>query len=254
MGSSIEVILSPGEFEALKARDKRGTVCVVFDVLRATSTILTALAHGAEAVIPVAEIDEALAWRRARPDVLLAGERDGFRIRADRSGGIDFDFGNSPREFTPARVSGRTIVSTTTNGTRALRACLGADTVLVGAFLNLDAVAGWLTARPPNRLLLVCSGSWEEAALEDILAAGALCEMVWSLYPDGQAADSAEVARRLWRDAPRDLTEAISAGRNGRRLRTIAELCDDVSFCARNNCLSFVATLGSDAIIRRAGG
>jgi 2-phosphosulfolactate phosphatase len=251
MAASIEVILSPGEFEALRARDKRQTVCVVFDVLRATSTILTALANGAEAVIPVAGIDEALALRRARPDLLLAGEREGLRIQANQSGGIDFDFGNSPREFAPARVDGRTIVSTTTNGTRALRASLGAETVLVGALLNLAAVAGWVENRRPKHLLLVCSGSWEEAALEDILAAGALCELVRPCYQNQRMADSAEVARRVWQSAPRDLTEAIGAGRNGRRLLTIPELRDDVSFCAQRDRLSFVALLEPDGTIRR---
>src|SRR5271154_3232677 len=97
----IETILSPAELPALARRDLRGTACVVFDVLRATSTFVTALHHGAQAVIPVGEIAEAVAFRQRQPDVLLAGERDGVRIRADQSGGIDFDLGNSPREFRP---------------------------------------------------------------------------------------------------------------------------------------------------------
>ena len=116
-------------------------MCVVFDVLRATSTFVTALHNGAKAIVPVSEISEALAFRRKQPDVLLGGERDGVRIRAAQTGGIDFDLGNSPREYTPEKVRGRTIVSTTTNGTRALRACAGAKTVLAASFLNLTATA-----------------------------------------------------------------------------------------------------------------
>ena len=251
MAPSIEVVLAPGEFAWLQAREKRLTTCVVFDVLRATSTILTALDCGAAAVIPVAEIPEALAARKARPDVLLAGEREGFRIRAAQSGGVDFDFGNSPREFAAETVRGRTIVATTTNGTRALRASVGAAAVLAGAFLNLTALAVWIEARRPAHLLLVCSGSWEEAALEDILAAGALCEQVWPLYGGGHIADSAEIARRLWRSAPADLAEAIGAGRNGRRLLAIPELRDDVAFCARRDVIPFVARLGEDGALRR---
>ena len=95
----IEVILTPAELPALARRDLRDAVCVVFDVLRATSTFVTALHNGAKAVIPVSEIAEALAIRQKQPDVLLGGERNSMRIRAGQAGGIDFDFGNSPREY-----------------------------------------------------------------------------------------------------------------------------------------------------------
>src|SRR5882724_9094593 len=95
----LEVLLSPAEFANLRNRDLSQTVCVVFDILRASTSMVTALANGAEAIIPVAEISEALALRQQRPDVLLAGERDGVRIRAELTGGIEFDLGNSPREY-----------------------------------------------------------------------------------------------------------------------------------------------------------
>src|SRR5581483_8625152 len=114
MPATLEVLFAPAEFAALADRDLDRTVCVVFDIFRATSTIVTALANGASAIIPVAEIPDALALRHQQPDVLLAGERDGLRIRADLTGGLDFDLGNSPREFTPERVQGKTIVLSTT--------------------------------------------------------------------------------------------------------------------------------------------
>ena len=100
----IDAILSPAELPALAKRDLRDATCVVFDVLRATSTFVTALYNGAKAIIPVSEIAEALALRQKQPDVLLGGERDGVRIRAAQTGGIDFDLGNSPREYTPEMV------------------------------------------------------------------------------------------------------------------------------------------------------
>ncbi len=106
----IEVILTPAELPALKQRDLGDTACVVFDVLRATSSFVTALHHGAKAVVPVSEISEALAWRQKQPAVLLGGERDGVSIRAAQTGGVDFDLGNSPREYTPEKVRGKTIV------------------------------------------------------------------------------------------------------------------------------------------------
>src|SRR2546422_11748827 len=97
---TLEVLFAPAEFAALHQRDLSETACVVFDVLRATSTMVTALANGAAAIIPVAGIPEALAIRQRQPEVLLAGERDGLRIQADLTGSIAFDLGNSPREFT----------------------------------------------------------------------------------------------------------------------------------------------------------
>ena len=169
----IDAILSPAELPALGRRDLRDTVCVVFDVLRATSTFVTALHHGAKAVIPVAEISEALAFRKKQPGVLLGGERDGVKIRASQTGGGDFDLGNSPREYTPEKVRGKTIVSSTTNGTRALRACAGAQTVLAASFLNLTVTAQFIRQLQPAQILLVCAGTRENIATEDVLAAGA---------------------------------------------------------------------------------
>src|SRR5215472_13096866 len=101
---TIETILSPLELPALAGSDLRGTGCVIFDVLRATSAFVTALHNGAADIIPVAEIAEAVALRKSNPQFLLAGERDGVRIRAAQSGGTDFDHGNSPREFAPDTV------------------------------------------------------------------------------------------------------------------------------------------------------
>ena len=117
--------------------------------------------------------------RQKQPDVLLGGERDGVRIRAAQTGGVDFDLGNSPREYTPEKVRGKTIVSTTTNGTRALRAGAGAKTVLAASFLNLTATAEFLRQLSPAHVVLVCAGTRENTALEDVLAAGALCEMLF---------------------------------------------------------------------------
>src|SRR5216110_511568 len=97
----LEVLFAPAEFTALGQRDLNETVCVVFDVLRATSSMATALGNGAEAIIPVADITEALAIRQRQPNVLLAGERNGVRIEANLTGSFPFDLGNSPREFTP---------------------------------------------------------------------------------------------------------------------------------------------------------
>lgn len=246
----LEVVLSPAEFASLQQRDLSHAVCVVFDVLRATTTMITALSNGAQALIPVGEISDALALRRERPDVVLAGEREGFRIRANLSGGVDFDFGNSPREFSPEKVQGKTIVITTTNGTRAIKACAQAQAILIGSFLNLRATTNWLKEHLPAHVILVCSGTYEEPALEDILAAGAVCERLWPYYSAGHISDSAEIARRIYPLLQSNLVDAMKHSRNGRRLLSHAELRDDVWFCVQRETTRIVAGLQPDGSIK----
>jgi 2-phosphosulfolactate phosphatase len=247
----LEVLFSPAEFAVLRQQGLGQTVCVVLDVLRATSTMVTALANGAAAIVPVDDIPAALALRKSRLDVLLAGERNGLRIRAALTGGIGFDLGNSPREFSAERVRGRTIVMTTTNGTRALRAGAGAQAVLVAAWLNLRATAAWLErARPPS-LILVCAGTLDQAAYEDTLAAGALCDLLWPLYAQAQVADSAFMARQLYRLTHANLLLAMQNTRNGRCLLAYPELREDVPFCAQRDVFDLVAALQPDGAVRR---
>lgn len=245
--TSLEVLFTPADFNA--DRDWSDSVCVVFDILRATTSIVTALANGAEAVVPVATIAEAVALARAQPGLLLAGERDGLRINAHQAVGFEFDFGNSPREFTADRVAGRTIVITTTNGTRAIRACAGARTVLIGCFHNLRTITHWLKLHRPPRLVLVCSGTHEEPALEDVLAAGALCERIWADYATGHVADSAEMARRLYPLMQSDLAGAMHFARNGRRLLEHPDLRADVAYCMQREIHQVLAMLRPGGVI-----
>lgn len=248
--TKLEVILSPVEFATLAQRDLSQAVCVVFDVLRATTSMVTGLSNGAECIIPVGDIPEALALKQQRPEVLLAGEREGLRIRASLTGSIDFDLGNSPREFSPDRVRGKTIVMTTTNGTRALRACASASTVLVGSFLNLRATTVWLTNNHPQEVILVCSGTYEEPAMEDVLAAGAMCERLWPFYAAGHVSDAAEIARRVYPLFQPNLLEAMKHSRNGRRLLAHPELRDDVWLCVQRETSRIVAQLQPDGSVR----
>ena len=243
MEKRIEVTFTPAEFNALADRDLSETVCVVFDVLRATTSMVVGLANGADSLIPVATIEAAVAVRERRPEVLLAGERNGVRILADQSGGVDFDLGNSPREYTEAAVAGKTIVSTTTNGTRALNACKGAKAVLIASMLNLRTTANWIEGNEVHNLVLVCAGTYEEAAYEDMIGAGALCDMIWPGFVTGHVADSAEMARQTYRTMQRDLQSAMQYSRNARRLLTMPDLAEDVRFCMQRETLTTLAGL-----------
>jgi len=270
----IETILAPAELPALTHRDLSGAACVVFDILRATSTFVTALHNGAKEIIPVSEIPEAVALRREQPHVLLAGERNGVKIQkwhghpapllaeaapaGDTWAGwpfdhnpFDFDFGNSPREFTPERVRGKIIVSTTTNGTRALRACAKAKIVLAASFLNLTATADFLRAE--NEILLVCAGTGENAATEDILAAGALVDLLASGKTTNiNKSSHSTAARTAYVQAMlTHLEKSLGASENGRRLLAIPELREDVAFCAQRDVFNLVARMDAHGRLQR---
>jgi 2-phosphosulfolactate phosphatase len=250
---SVDVLFTPADFGQLKCDDLSRTTCVVFDVLRATSSMVTGLANGAAGVIPVAEISEALEWRAKLPTCLLAGERHGFRISAKETGSIDFDMGNSPREFTRERVEGKSIVMSTTNGTRALRACHGAQNVLIGSFLNLFATADRVRELNPERLVVICSGTYEEASFEDTLGAGGIVDLIWDKYTAGHISDAAQIARLIYQGARRDLYKAMEFAWNGRRLLGIAELQPDVAFCLQENAYSIVAMADREGKVTKVG-
>ena len=247
----IEVILTPAEITGLPRRDLSATTCVVFDVLRATSTILTALASGARRVYPVSTVEEALALKSgALPDALLGGERGGVRIDG-------FDLGNSPSEYGPAVVAGRDLISTTTNGTVAFRACAAAKAVSAGAWLNLDALVTWVRTLELTtaHLMLVCAGTGEDFALEDGYAVGGLlARLVRTVARGSQASterfsltDASSALLNMYERRPDDALGALQASTNGRRLKAIG-LDGDVQRCAATTALPWVGTMRRGAI------
>jgi hypothetical protein len=134
----IQVALCPSEIRRISATDLSQVTAVVFDVLRATSSIITGLASGVEAIIPVRTVEEAREWKLKDPDLLLAGERGGLPPKG-------FDLGNSPEEF--EKLKGRRVVMTTTNGTAAIQSVQKASKVLIGALLNSVWRMRWLPVR-----------------------------------------------------------------------------------------------------------
>ena len=251
---SLRVLFSPAEYEAMNAKDLLGVTCVVFDVLRATSTMLEALGNGATGILPAREIAEALALRTGHPEALLAGERDGLRIRAHLTGGVDFDLGNSPREFTRDRVEGHEIIMTTTNGTRALEACRKARAVYIASFGNLTAMARHLVASQTEYLWLICAGTLENASFEDALGAGALVDRLLKETSGPQAwslDDSSQITWDLYRGHRHQLLEAARCARNGRRLLAQPELAGDIPVCFEEDRNPHVVQLGADQVLRK---
>lgn len=205
----------------------RSTV-VVIDVLRASTTMTHALAAGAKRVIPCLDVDEARALREsAGVDALLGGERGGLPIAG-------FDLGNSPAEYTPQAVRDRTVIFTTTNGTRALHAAQDARRVLIGSFVNAAAVVDALADTP--EVALVCAGTRGRITREDVLCAGLFADRLAHRHPHGHFDDAAHLARDAWRHAAasgRTLAAELADTQGGRNLAAIdlAADIDDAAHC-----------------------
>jgi 2-phosphosulfolactate phosphatase len=213
----------PGATERGWPRDPRRMAAVVIDVLRATTTLTVAFAHGARRVIPVAGVEPAFARREREPGALLCGERDGLKVPG-------FDLGNSPAEYGAETVAGRTLVFASTNGSRAMAACAGFGTRLLAAFVNASAVAEALADLPFVRL--VCAGKQGGFALEDAACAGWLCA---ALEARGARIEG-EAARFARTIAPRDaagIRALLQGAGHGRTLRSLSPaFARDVELCA----------------------
>jgi 2-phosphosulfolactate phosphatase len=206
----------------LDPQELAGKTVVVVDVLRATTTVIHALAAGATEVIPCLEVEQA---HRIAPEVgalaILGGERGGQAIPG-------FDLGNSPAEYTREKVRGKTIVFTTTNGTRALLQCKSASCVLLGAFVNFSAVCRELAGA--DDIGILCAGTDGQITREDVLFAGAVVDDLAGRRKC-LLNDQAEIAADAWRAAVRVLTDrplgvTLRNSRGGRNLIEIGQESD----------------------------
>ncbi|MBR4750228.1 MAG: 2-phosphosulfolactate phosphatase [Thermoguttaceae bacterium] len=214
-------------------------VSVAVDVLRATTTIATALAAGAEKVVPFETVEETLEAKRVflarRPEdrdrVKLGGERNAVPIDG-------FDFGNSPNQYVPDALAGKTLLFTTTNGTRAILSCRG--TVLLAAFVNANAVVERILREESDVVSIVCAGTDGQYTEEDLLLAGLLVDRLTLRSSDYALNVQAEVSREQWRrQRSTPLVELLKASRGGQNLRK-AKLLRDVADAAKLDSLDVV--------------
>ena len=184
----VHVALSPAEFPGLALGAE---AAVVVDVLRATSTVVAACAAGCRRVIPVADPAAArsCAAGLAADRPLLAGEQAGEPIEG-------FDLGNSPLDYTAERVRSRTIIFTTTNGTRAMLAAGRAAAAAVAALTNVEAAARWALGEARD-LSVLCAGEAGAFSLEDAVCAGVLVARMRAAAPGLELSDAALAAVRL---------------------------------------------------------
>ena len=217
-----------------------GKTAVVIDVLRATTTIVTALDSGAREVLPCLEVADARAKAAAAENPLLGGERGGLRIEG-------FQLGNSPAEYDARTVRDRSVIFTTTNGTRAMMRCKLAKRVIVAAFVNLSAVCRELMTE--SEIEIVCAGTDGHVTREDTLLAGAIVDDL-SRATDRplKTNDQADIAADAWRSAVGQMTgssllgQALRASRGGRNLIEIGHE-NDIDLAAQIDKFDLVAEL-----------
>lgn len=234
MKRNIEVCLTPALLNLYPIED---SIVVVIDILRATSSMVYGIDNGAEAIIPVAQVEDCLAYAK-----------DGFLLAAERNGEVveGYDFGNSPFSYTAEKVQGKTVVLTTTNGTKALHmARARAKKVVIGSFLNLSALCDWLKAQDSN-VLLLCAGWKDNFNLEDTLFAGAV---VNKLSEDFNRTDDAGVAAEdLYLLAKDNLRAYINKSSHSHRLAKL-NIEQDVQFCLQYDLCTAVPVLIDDALV-----
>jgi 2-phosphosulfolactate phosphatase len=217
-----------------------GGIAVVVDVLRASTTIVHALAAGCSMVRPCADVEEAraLADEMRAGRVLLGGERGGVAIPG-------FDLGNSPREYTTKVCKGKILVFTTTNGTKALLRAAEADRTLVGAFVNYSAVCEQLRA-DPRPVHVLCAGTEGQVSLEDTLFAGALVDFLCDVV-EVRLNDSARLAWDCFETHGQVLLGALELGRGGAKLHRLG-YDDDIRAAAQIDLFALVPELRRDPL------
>lgn len=233
MERTIDVCLSP---DLMHLYEVKNHAVVVVDILRATSCMTTAFAHGIESIAPFAKLDDCLAMKSQ--GYFTAGERDGKKVDG-------FDFGNSPFEYMSETLKGQRIAFTTTNGTQAIAKAEGAGHIIIGSFLNLSAVARYIEQLPEN-VLIVCAGWKGRFNLEDTLFAGALVEKLKNKIKP--ACDAPLAAQRLYLDGKNNLVEYLKNSSHVQRLAKL-NIHKDIEFCLQHDVYDVVPVLKDNALV-----
>ena len=230
--NKIEVCVSPALYPYYENPD---AIVVVTDVLRASSAIVTAFMSGVERIIPVGTLEEAKAYKEK-----------GFMVAAERDGLVrDFaDFGNSPYNFTPERVAGKQIVYSTTNGTNAIHLASSGSQVLIGAYLNLSALAKYIRKEQKD-LLILCAGWKNKFNLEDTLFAGALAQLVLEDDQYQSICDASLGSIDLYNAAKDDMMGYITKVAQNERLKK-NKLDDVIGYCHEIDLTELIPVLNED--------
>ena len=222
--NSLETLFIP---EEIKNTELAGKLVVIIDVLRASSTIAAALANGCNGFIPIFSPNQAKkkAQQFKKERVLLGGEREGRKIEG-------FDLGNSPREYKRETVKDKTIIFSTTNGVKTLEMVKGAYRIIIGSFLNLQAVCNYCTNYRGD-ILIICAGKEGKFSLEDAACAGMIVNSLKDVFSVAcQEADANLTAQLLYEKFSNNILEILRKSQHGRYLESIG-LVEDLKFCSQ---------------------
>lgn len=232
----IDACFSPHLYPVYKDEE---SIVVVIDVFRATSAICVAFHYGAQKIIPVATVEEALQYKQQ--GFLAGAERDAIKLEG-------FDFGNSPYDYMGDHVKGQTIALTTTNGTQAIEAARDAFKVVIGSFLNLDVLCEWLVKQNRN-ILLLCSGWKNKFNLEDSLYAGAVTEKICQLSNNFDLGDACLTLKYLYEQAKHEPIKYLVHASHKERLSQLG-LKKDIRFCLTLNAAPVIPVLEGKYLIK----
>jgi 2-phosphosulfolactate phosphatase len=239
----LDVFYALHSFQEDELRDK---IVVVIDVLRASSTIVTALMNGAKAVIPVADMGEAskISMNVDSDNYLLCGEKDGEKIEG-------YDLGNSPLKYSEDVVKGKTLIFNTTNGTKAIKKTLGSSQVFIASFLNVSTVVKQLS-EVNKEIVLVCAGWKGRLAFEDMLLAGNIIHDLCDGSLGDDSKDGAKVAFSLYDRYGKDIAAVIHKSNHAMRLKEIVG-ADDVDYCCQIDTTDILPRLHEGMITLQDG-
>jgi 2-phosphosulfolactate phosphatase len=204
----------------------KGKHVVVIDVLRASSTIVTAFENGVERIIPVATVEDAkkLLPTLDRKSALLGGEREGKKIEG-------FDLGNSPLEYTRDAVAGKTVILSTSNGTVAIAGSAQAKEIVITSFLNLSASAAYLVSARPKGVVVLCAGNLGQLAVEDFVCGGLLVDRMDRATRARLSLNDGAAAARTLAATMTDIGDVVRNSSHGRKLAELG-FAADLEFCA----------------------
>lgn len=237
MKKSFDVCLTP---EFLHLYELEYKTVVIVDILRATSCMTTAFAHGVKEIIPVATLEECRNLKQ-KHGFLAAAEREGRQAEG-------FDFGNSPLAYTNGILEGKTLVMTTTNGTKAISMSRNAREVLIGSFLNKNTLVQYLH-QGRSDVLVVCAGWKGKVNLEDTLFAGALAEALAENFL--LADDSGIAAKELYKAAKGNLKEFLRDSSHFKRLKNLG-IDADIDFCLKEDVYEVLPILKEGRLVRHS--
>lgn len=240
---TLDVFYSLHSFQEDELRNKS---VVIIDVLRASSTIVTALKNGAKAIIPVADMGEAskIAQNVDSENYLLCGEKDGAQIDG-------YDLGNSPLEYNEDVVTGKTLIFNTTNGTKAIKKAVGSSNIYIASFLNVGAVVEILKNEEKD-IVLVCAGWKGRLAFEDMLLAGNIIYLLNGGTLSDESTDGARVAFGIFEIYGKDIPSVIHKSNHASRLKNIVGT-EDIDYCSQVDMTDIVPRLKEGMITLKDG-